>query len=201
MDLLGRVCCYCFRSIYSLSFHLHFTLDEQKKLHWENRGKETQQFSTTVSTFPCGSADKESTCNAGDPGLIPVLGRFPGEGNHYPLQYSGLENSMDWSPWSRRVRHNWDTCTFTFIHLPTVSVFLRLNFSPGSVKEFSMHLAGIPFPISHLRSLLQQLSTPLCFLALFFACLFFPPSLKHNTISVQTYCYFSHLKTKSKETP
>ena len=38
---------------------------------------------------------KESTCNAGDLGLIPGLGRDPGEGNGYPLQYSGLENSMD----------------------------------------------------------------------------------------------------------
>ena len=45
--------------------------------------------------FPCGSAGKESTCNAGDLGLIPGMGRSPGEGNGYPLQYSGLENSMD----------------------------------------------------------------------------------------------------------
>ena len=46
--------------------------------------------------FPGGSADKESACNAGDLGLIPGLGRYPGEGNGYPLQYSGLENSMDY---------------------------------------------------------------------------------------------------------
>jgi len=45
--------------------------------------------------FPCGSAGKESTCNAGDLGSIPWLGRSPGEGKGYPLQYSGLENSMD----------------------------------------------------------------------------------------------------------
>jgi len=45
--------------------------------------------------FPCGSVGKESTCNAGDLGLIPGLGRSPGEGKGYPLQYSGLENSMD----------------------------------------------------------------------------------------------------------
>ena len=45
--------------------------------------------------FPCGSAGKESTCNAGDLGLIPGLGRSPREGKGYPLQYSGLENSMD----------------------------------------------------------------------------------------------------------
>ena len=45
--------------------------------------------------FPCGSAGKESACNAGDLGSVPGLGRSPGEENGYPLQYSGLENSMD----------------------------------------------------------------------------------------------------------
>ena len=45
--------------------------------------------------FPCGSAGKESTCNAGDLGSIPRLGRSPGERKGYPLQYSGPENSMD----------------------------------------------------------------------------------------------------------
>ena len=45
--------------------------------------------------FPCGSAGKESTCNAKDLDSIPGLGRSPEEGKGYPLQYSGLENSMD----------------------------------------------------------------------------------------------------------
>ena len=45
--------------------------------------------------FPCGLAGKESACKAGDLGLIPGLGRSPGEGKGSPLQYSGLENSMD----------------------------------------------------------------------------------------------------------
>ena len=45
--------------------------------------------------FPGGSADKESACTEGDLGSIPRLGRSPGEGKGYPLQYSGLENSMD----------------------------------------------------------------------------------------------------------
>ena len=45
--------------------------------------------------FPGGSAGKESAFNAGDLGLVPGLGRSPGEGIGYPLQYSGLENSMD----------------------------------------------------------------------------------------------------------
>ena len=45
--------------------------------------------------FPCGSTGKESTYNVGNLVLIPGLGRFPGEGKGYPLQYSGLENFMD----------------------------------------------------------------------------------------------------------
>ena len=45
--------------------------------------------------FPGGSHGKESACNAEDLGLILGLGKFPGEGKGYPLQYSGLENSMD----------------------------------------------------------------------------------------------------------
>ena len=48
--------------------------------------------------FPGGSADKESTCNVRDLGSIPGLERSPGEANSYPLQYSGLENSMEY-PW------------------------------------------------------------------------------------------------------
>ena len=45
--------------------------------------------------FPDSSVGEESTCNVGDPGLIPVWGRSAGEGIGYSLQYSGLENSMD----------------------------------------------------------------------------------------------------------
>ena len=49
--------------------------------------------------FPGGSEVKASAWNAGDPGSIPGLGRFPGEGNGNPLQYSCLENSMGYNPW------------------------------------------------------------------------------------------------------
>ena len=48
-----------------------------------------------VKGFPCGSTGKESACNAGDLALIPGLGRSPGEGKGYPLQYSCLETSME----------------------------------------------------------------------------------------------------------
>ena len=53
--------------------------------------------------FPGGSDRKESACNAGNLGSIPGLGRSPGEGNGYPLQYSGLENSMaGYSSWGHK---------------------------------------------------------------------------------------------------
>ena len=55
--------------------------------------------SQAVIGFPGGSDGKDSTCNAGDPSSILGLGRSPGEGNGYPLQYSCLENSMDREAW------------------------------------------------------------------------------------------------------
>ena len=57
--------------------------------------REKKNSATDWLGFPCGSADKKSTCNVGDLGLIPGLGRSPGAGESYPLQYSGLENSTD----------------------------------------------------------------------------------------------------------
>ena len=63
--------------------------------------------------FPGGLDGKAFVYNAGDLGSIPGLGRFPGEGNGNPLQYSCLENPMDGGAWcrllsmgSQRVRHN-----------------------------------------------------------------------------------------------
>jgi len=53
--------------------------------------------------FPYSSVDKESACNAGDPGLIPGSGRSPGEGNGNPLQYSCLGNAMDRGAWQATV--------------------------------------------------------------------------------------------------
>ena len=51
--------------------------------------------SSSIISFPCGSAGKEYACDAGDLGSIPGLGRSPREGKGYPLQYSGLKNFMD----------------------------------------------------------------------------------------------------------
>ena len=66
--------------------------------------------------LPCDLADKESACNMGDMGLIPGLGRSPGEGKSYPLQYSGLENSMDYSPWGHK---ELDTTEQLWLHYPS----------------------------------------------------------------------------------
>ena len=64
-------------------------------LGWEDPPGEGDRLPTPIFLgFPGGSAVKESTCNAEDLGLIPGLGRSLGEGNGFPLQYSGLENSM-----------------------------------------------------------------------------------------------------------
>ena len=61
-------------------------------IHWRR-----DRLSTPIFLgFPGGLAGKESACNAGDLGLIPGLGRSPGERKGYPLQYSGLENSVDY---------------------------------------------------------------------------------------------------------
>ena len=51
---------------------------------------------SSILGLPCGSAGKESTCNEGDLGSISGLGRSPGEGKGYPLQYFGEEYSMDY---------------------------------------------------------------------------------------------------------
>ena len=58
-----------------------------------------QELLYSLNSFFGGSDDKESACNAGDPGLIPGSRRFPGEENGNPLQYSCLEKSMDRGAW------------------------------------------------------------------------------------------------------
>ena len=85
--------------------------------------------------FAGGSAGKESTCNVRDLGSMPGLGRFPGEGKGYPLQYSGLENSMG--------------CTVTL--LPSSPVILLPVLSSRLVKVPWSHR---PPPESHRESVL-----------------------------------------------
>ena len=64
-------------------------------LGWEDPLEKELLPTLVFLAFPCGSAGKESACNVGNLGSIPGLGRSPGEGKGYPLQYSGLKNSMD----------------------------------------------------------------------------------------------------------
>ena len=70
--------------------------------------------------FPCGSAGKESTCNVGDLGSIPGLGRSLGKGKGYPLHYSGLENSTD--------------CIVHGVFQATVLEWGAISFSRGSSR-------------------------------------------------------------------
>ena len=77
-----RICLHCRRPRFN---------SWVRKIPWRR-----DRLPTPVSLgFPCGSADKETACNAGDLGLVPGLGRSPGDGKGYPLQYSDLEISMD----------------------------------------------------------------------------------------------------------
>ena len=84
------------------------------------------------------SDSKESACNTGDPGAIPMSGRSPGEGNGNPLQYSCLENSMDRGAWQAtvpRVANCWDTIEqLSPFHYRGLSV--SSNYFSASVKLF-----------------------------------------------------------------
>ena len=93
-----------------------------------------------VLGFPCGPAGKESTCNAGDLGSIPGLGRSPGEGKGYPLQYSGLENSMDYT--FHGVANNWIGLSefhFNFTPYLGFSQFFVILFFFQSFFLFAFH--------------------------------------------------------------
>ena len=99
--------------------------------------------------FPCGSAGKESSCNEGDLGSIPGLGRSPGERKGYPLQYSGLENSMDctwvtksWT-WLRAFHFTpgvWSTSQSIYhqnlVSISHSSLFYRYNTELSLLGEF-----------------------------------------------------------------
>ena len=65
-----------------------------RSLLWEDPLEKGRLPTPAFLGFPGGSAGEESACNVGDLGSISVLRRSSGEGNSYPLQYSGLENSM-----------------------------------------------------------------------------------------------------------
>ena len=88
-----------------------------------------------IGGFPCGSAGKESACNAGDLGTIPGLGRSPGEENSYPLQYFGLENSMD--SIVHGVRKSWTQVSD--FHLSSLSQWCFLTISSSTAPFLCLH--------------------------------------------------------------
>ena len=99
------ILCMSFLKFYSLIAQLAKNLPAMQEtlvwfLGWKICWRRDRLPTPVLLGFPSGSAGKESACNAGDLGLIPGLGRSPGEGKGYPFQYSGLENPMDCnSPW------------------------------------------------------------------------------------------------------
>ena len=84
------------------------------------------------TSFPDGSEVKASAANAGDPGSIPGSGRSPGEGNGNPLQYSCLENPIDWGAWWAAVHGVTKSRTglsdFTYLFKSQVSVVIIIFF-------------------------------------------------------------------------
>ena len=96
-------------------------------------------------TPPSGLAGKESTCNAGDLGLIPGLGRSPGEGNGYLPQYSHLENSMDCIV--HGAEKSW--------HLKMLLKATHMH-SNKKIKQDKKNIVQIEFP-SHLWPLISQI--------------------------------------------
>ena len=96
--------------------HLHFLF-----------GNMSVYFFSPFLGFHCGSTGKESSCNAGDLGLISGLERSPGEGKGYPLQHSGLENSMDCIV--HGVSKSWTRLSNFYFHFTTQFTEYILNFS------------------------------------------------------------------------
>ena len=111
------------------------------------KGKATH---SSILWLPCGSAGKESTHNVGDLGSIPGLERSPGEGKGYTLQYSGLENSMDYI-WSMGVTKSqtWLRDFHFLKSLIMIKILLTLNqFKKRMVgyKVKSKSIFGCPDP-------------------------------------------------------
>ena len=88
--------------------------------------------------FPCGSAGKESTCNVGDLGSIPGLGRSPGKEKGYPLQYCGLETSMDCSTPGFPVHHRLKDLTQTHVHQVGDAIQQSHSLSSPSPPTFNL---------------------------------------------------------------
>ena len=91
---------------------------------------------SNLTELNCDSAGKESTCNVGDLGSIPGFGRSPGEGKGYPLQYSDLENSMDYTVHTV-AKSQTQLSDFDFTSCLLIKVFVAIAFPPRIVLAAS----------------------------------------------------------------
>ena len=109
--------------------------------------------------FPCGSAGKESACNAIDLGLIPGLGKSPGEGRGYPPHYSGLEDSMDCTVHGV-AKSQTQLSDFHFISLRSLeSIRQAKEHSMKQLDSGPAHDLWNPVPTGKAEALVQNLLT------------------------------------------
>ena len=96
--------------------------------------------------FSGGSAGKESTCSVGDLGSIPRLGRSLGEGNDYPLQYSGLENSMD----------SMCVCVYIYIHMH-IYVYCTFYWYKGCITYSFFRKLDLFYQVQSMLGIIESL--------------------------------------------
>ena len=101
---------------------------------------------SVVSGLPCGSAAKESACTVVDLGSTPGLGKSPGEGKGYPLQFSGLKNSMDYTV--HGVTNSWTRLS----DLLSLSLHSTGRYTMSSPAHCSVWLGCFNSPFHHLWS-------------------------------------------------
>ena len=90
-------------SLSSLRKHISSLTQHSTHQNGVSKSDSNQGRRRIIHHFPGGSDGKESNCNSGDPVSVPGLGRFPGEGNGYPLRYSCLENPKVREAWRATV--------------------------------------------------------------------------------------------------
>ena len=146
----------------------------------------------TTSNLPWFSEGKASAYNAGDPGLIPGLGRSPGEVNGNPLQYSCLKNPMDWEAWWATVKgvaknRTWLSDFTSLLH--------GLNI-PGSYAILLFTVLDLSSITSHIHNLVLFCfgSVPLFFMQLFLhwspVAYWAPTDQWSSSFSVPSFCLF-----------